>query len=63
MNRPLARQPGQYDWRDLFKPTDPAVVAVEIRRLKSTGLTARDIAATLDLNIAVVLEALRKVVR
>ncbi len=59
MNRPLVRQPGQYDWRDLYKPTDPAVVAVEIRRLPDTGLRVRDIADTLRINIAAVLEALR----
>jgi hypothetical protein len=59
MNRPLARQPGQYDWRDLFKPTDPAAMAVEIRRLHGTGLRVRDIAESLRINIGAVLEALR----
>ena len=55
-----------YDWRllaDMHKPTDPAAIAVEIRRLHSDdGLTARDISNTLRLDLGVVLQALREAV-
>jgi len=33
----------------LHRPTDPAALAAEIRRLHSSGLTARDIAVALRL--------------
>jgi len=60
-----------FDWRlmvsavdhdrraQMHRPTDPSVVAGEIRRLRQTGLTARDVAALLRLDLGVVLAALR----
>jgi hypothetical protein len=53
-----------YDWRllaDVHKPTDPAAIAAEIRRLHATGLKPRDISNTLRLDLGVVLQALRAV--
>jgi hypothetical protein len=51
-----------YDWRSLaatvHRPTDPALIASEIRRLHGTGLTARDVSVALRLDLGVVLEAL-----
>ena len=50
-----------YDWRtlaDKHRPTDPAVLSAEIRRLAATGLTARDISTALRIDMAQVLEAL-----
>jgi hypothetical protein len=44
---------------DMHRPTDPAMIAVEIRRLRQTGLTARDIANSLRVGLGAVLEALR----
>jgi hypothetical protein len=49
-----------YDWRDMFKPTDPTAIAAEIRRLHQTGLKPRDIATSLRMGLGAVLEALRK---
>ena len=60
-----------YDWRALVAatdydrrarmhaPTDSTVLTAEIRRLRQTGLTARDIANTLRLDMGAVLTALR----
>lgn len=60
-----------FDWRQMItavdhdrlaqmhRPTDPSVVAGEIRRLRQTGLTARDIATALRLDLGVVFAALR----
>ncbi len=50
------------DWgllAEMHKPTDPAAIAAEIRRLRATGLTPRDIANTLRLGLGAVLDALR----
>ena len=46
---------------NMHRPTDPTALAGEIRRLHGTGLTPRDIAATLRLDMAAVLQALREV--
>ena len=56
---------GTLDWatlygRDQHRPTDSQAIAVEIRRLRQTGLTARDIATSLRLGLGAVLEALRQ---
>jgi hypothetical protein len=42
----------------LHRPTDPSVIGAEIRRMHAGGLTARDIAEALHLNLAAVIEAL-----
>ena len=42
----------------IHRPSDPAVLPLEIRRLRQNGLTARDIAAALRLDLGQVLEAL-----
>ena len=42
----------------IHRPSNPAVLAMEMRRLHANGLTARDIAAALRLDIGQVLEAL-----
>jgi hypothetical protein len=57
--------PPQHDWRllaDMHKPTDPEQIAVEIRRQHREGLKPRDIAATLRVDMGVVLAALREAV-
>lgn len=41
------------------RPSDPHELAAEIRRLHSTGLSPRDIAAALRLALPAVVEALR----
>jgi hypothetical protein len=54
-----------YDWRllaEMYKPTDPAAIALEIRRQHRTGLKPRDIATALRVDIGDVLAALREVV-
>ena len=58
--------PGQHSACDLYaalsaqpKPTSPAAIGVECRRLHQTGLRARDIASALGIAMPVVLEALR----
>jgi hypothetical protein len=48
----------QFDWRDMFKPTDPAAIVSEIRRLNRDGLKPHDIAATLRIGVAAVEQAL-----
>jgi hypothetical protein len=57
--------PAPYDWRklaELHKPTNPAAIAIEIRRLHSDNcLTARDISNTLRLDLGIVLAALHSV--
>ena len=56
--------PVPYDWRklaELHKPTDPAAIVAEIRRLSGTGLKPRDISNALRLDLGAVLEALRAV--
>jgi len=45
---------------NMHRPTDPEAIAAEIRRLRKTGLTARDISNTLRLDLGVVLAALRE---
>jgi hypothetical protein len=50
-----------YDWRllaDMHKPTDPAMIVNEIRRLNRDGLSPHDIAATLRIGVAAVEQAL-----
>ena len=60
-----------YDWRQMMVatdydrsaranfPTDAKVLTAEIRRLRRDGLTPRDIAVALRLDIGAVLAALR----
>ena len=43
----------------LHRPTDPSAMGAEIRRLRATGLTPRDLSMALHLDLAAVLEALR----
>ncbi|MEP7312541.1 MAG: hypothetical protein ABI859_08155 [Pseudomonadota bacterium] len=43
---------------EMHRPAEPAVIAVEIRRLARTGLTPRDIGLSLRLNVDVVHAAL-----
>jgi transposase-like protein len=61
----------RYDWRALAGGTaydehaqrhrpDAAGIAAEVQRLAQQGLTPRDIASALRVNIAAVLEALRR---
>lgn len=55
---------GPIDWAVLYgrnqhQPTDTAVLVSEIQRLSATGLTAHDIAASLRIGVAAVLQALR----
>jgi hypothetical protein len=45
---------------NLHRPTDPTALAGEIRRLHGTGLTPRDIATSLRIDLSVVLTALRQ---
>jgi hypothetical protein len=45
---------------DLYRPTDPAVLAREIRRLVGAGLKPRDVATALRIDLAVVLGAIRE---
>jgi hypothetical protein len=57
---------GPIDWatlygRDQHRPTDGKTMQAEIRHLHSTGLTARDIAASLHIGVAAVEQALREV--
>jgi hypothetical protein len=42
------------------RPDDPAAVAAEIRRLRGTGLGAHAIGTVLQLDLAVVIDALRE---
>ena len=42
----------------IHRPSDPAVLAMEMRRLHSNGLTPRDISVALRLSIGQVLESL-----
>ena len=44
--------------RDRHRPTDPEVLATEIRRLHASGLRPRDIAQALRLDLGTVLGAL-----
>jgi hypothetical protein len=49
--------PGAVDWRTLaerHRPSDPSALAKEVKRLARDGLTARDVAEVLGLNVAVV---------
>lgn len=58
MNRMI---PGAMDYSrlaQLHRPTDPAKVRDEVRRLSTTGLTAVDIATALRLDLAAVREML-----
>ena len=53
--------PPYFDWRllaDKHRPTDPAIMAAEIRHLRKTGLKPRDIATALRVDLGVVLSAL-----
>lgn len=48
-----------YDRRArMHRPTDSAVLALEIRRLRQNGLTARDISDALRIDMGAVLNAL-----
>jgi hypothetical protein len=54
--------PGQLGYHELallYRPTDPAALKAEIRRMRSRGLLPRDIATALRLDLAAVVEALR----
>jgi len=66
---------GRLDWRDLVapsagapydqraqhhRPTDPALLAAEIRRLHGSGLTAEDISAALKISLVQVREILAR---
>jgi hypothetical protein len=42
------------------RPTDPDLLAAEIRRLHATGLTARDIATALRLQLDAVINVLER---
>jgi hypothetical protein len=44
-----------------YRPTDAAALAAEVRRLVAGGLTARDIAQALRLDLGAVLELLYRV--
>lgn len=59
MARDIPGQLGYQALAALHRPTDPAALATEIRRMASRGLRPRDISMHLDLSIASVLEALR----
>lgn len=56
--------PGALDWRtlaeraDRHRPRDPGVLAAELRRLRSTGLTPRDLASAMRMPLATVHELL-----
>ena len=45
--------------RDRHRPSDPAAIDAEIRRLHSTGLQPRDISTALRIALPAVLTALR----
>jgi len=47
--------------RDRHRPTDPAALACEIRRLYAGGLSARDIASCTRTSITDVLDSLRPI--
>jgi hypothetical protein len=54
---------GPLDWatlygRDQHRPTDSQAITAEIRRLRLTGLTPRDIATALRIGVAAVVQAL-----
>ena len=44
--------------RELYRPTDPDQLAVELHRLAATGLTPNDLATALHLNLVWVREVL-----
>lgn len=53
-----------FDWRllaDAHRPTEPTGFYPEIRRLYGEGLTPRDIAAALRIDLGSVLSALKQV--
>jgi hypothetical protein len=60
--RPSKPAHGSYDWTQflaqMHRPTGEALQA-EIRRMHSTGLTDRDIAASLRIGVGAVQQALR----
>jgi hypothetical protein len=47
---------------EMNRPNDGQVLRPEIRRLRATGLTPRDIGAALHLGVAAVAQALREVI-
>ncbi len=49
--------------RDRYRPTDPAALAAEVRRLHRTGLTARDISTALRLQLDQVVNIIGEVSR
>ena len=49
--------------RNLHRPTNPAGLVAEARRLAATGLTARDVAQALRMPFPEVLESLHGVAR
>jgi hypothetical protein len=57
---------GPLDWallygrRDLYRPTDPTLIAAEVRRMHRDGLKVRDIADSLRIGVAAVTQALRE---
>jgi hypothetical protein len=44
----------------MHKPTEPAAITAAIRNMHRTGLKARDIAATMRVDLSVALQALRE---
>jgi len=51
-----------FEWSEraeLYRPTDEAAIAAEIRQLHQTGLTPRDISSAMRLNLGMVLRALQ----
>jgi len=51
----------QYNWTHLaqmHRPTDPAVIAAEVRRMYREGLKVRDIAVALRIGVPAVLQVL-----
>ncbi len=59
MTAPALQSAADYQRRAILnRPTDAVALAGEIRRLASTGLTARDISAALRVALPVVFDAL-----
>jgi|GEM_PF-5966570 len=58
MTRDIPGALGYHQLATLHRPTDPAALATEIRRMASRGLTPRDISFHLALDYPTVLEAL-----
>jgi hypothetical protein len=56
--RPWQYGGNPYGQSDQFRPSDPAAMVLEIRRLASTGLQAADISVALRLDHVYVMQAL-----